>query len=283
MKHGLQSTDDSNTLSQYCPDRSVRRIYENIDNPVWQVVVYNTLHDGWAFANMGGKEFLDFVGTEGRLRAGMQVLELCSGQGATCRYLVQHFGVEVTGIELIEKQVRLCQKAATRLDHSVSKRLHFVCGDITHWKGDRPNDAVYVVESLVLIDEPLHIMGEVCRSLRRGGNFFIGEMMAGPNITQCVREKVVREDAIKTILDPAEYTRAFMNNGFSDMRVIDKTALAEMACKRMLASVKRNREFVVRYEGMSGWKRWQRTMAFYANCFSRNELRYIWMRAKKKY
>ena len=90
------------------------RIYDTAADDIWRRVVYDPVHDGWEFTNMGGRHVLDYVGRLAQASPGRRVVELCSGLGDTCRYLARVFDCEVTGIELNPRQIARAPRECPR-------------------------------------------------------------------------------------------------------------------------------------------------------------------------
>jgi sarcosine/dimethylglycine N-methyltransferase len=54
------------------------QIYNHAADPLWRLAVYEPVHDGWEFTNMGGRQVLDFIGMQAGLDSGKEVLESCT-------------------------------------------------------------------------------------------------------------------------------------------------------------------------------------------------------------
>ena len=99
-----------------------------------------------------------------------QVLELASGKGFNAQYLAGRFpGVELTGIDLTESQVRLARKRSREI------------GNVTFLQGnfedlpfeDSSFDLVFVIESICHATDMRQALSEAYRVLRPKGTFIV--------------------------------------------------------------------------------------------------------------
>src|SRR5262245_19974873 len=141
------------------------RIYDHAANGAWRLVVYEPVHEGWAFTNIGGMKFLDYMGHRAYLAPNSTVLELCSGLGDTCLYIANRFGSSVTGLDVNARQVR----TARRRLRSVAiggRPVRFIRADVQTWKPDSLFDLVYSLDSLVLVPRVLDVFRTAYASLK---------------------------------------------------------------------------------------------------------------------
>src|SRR5215204_6664186 len=86
------------------------KIYDHMAELVWRLVVYEPVHGGWEFVNIGGRNILNFIGQMAKDRGVRQGVEFCCGSGATCRYLAQNYDLQLTGIDINEKQIEFARE-----------------------------------------------------------------------------------------------------------------------------------------------------------------------------
>ena len=251
-----------------------RLIYDDADDAFWRLAVYEPLHQGWELSNLGGLDVLDELGELAGLREGSRVLELGSGLGAACRYLAGRFGCTVVGSELNAQQVA---KARARLEHeeaAVATRVSFELGDLLDYRPEHLFDAVYTIDTLMLI-EGLPAALELARNcLRPGGILFLAEILAGPELREETRRFVWEEDGMVSLLTPGEYRQELQGIGFENLEILDLNALAVRRHDDMLAALDQNRDEIVRQEGLAMFRRCVDLMSRYRRAFRAQELLY---------
>src|SRR5437667_4079033 len=126
-------------------------LYDETSGRVWQLAVYDGLHDGWEFINLGGKQILRSMAARADLGPAKRVLELCCGQAATCRYLADTYGCEVTGVEMNPRQVEKARAHLSSAAPHVANRVEIVLDNVVDWRPRQLYDAVISIDSFVLI------------------------------------------------------------------------------------------------------------------------------------
>ncbi len=248
--------------------------YDDATDPYWCLTVYAAFHDGWRFTNIGGRRVLDLLGREARLAEGVEVLELCSGLGDTCRYLAQHYSCHVTGIELNEHQFR--QAVATRagLDAELAARLRYVHADLLSWRPAAAFDAVYSVDALMFLDDRETALRTAHAALRPAGRLVLGEVIAGPHMSPAVREFIWDEDGILNLPDADAQARLLADCGFTEIRHEDWSAMAETCFATMEATSLEHRQVLIEAKGEARYERWLRNAGLYRAAFRSGALAY---------
>lgn len=196
--------------------------YDNADNPLWRLLVYEPVHSGREFINIGGVRVLDAIASRLTPRSGLGLLEIGSGLGANCIYLCSTYGYDITGIDENPHQV---SKARARLTGSPHLQLNFVEDDVLTWRPDRQYDCVYTLDSLMLIPGVSAVLHKAYDCLKDKGLLALTEMMAGPQLTEEFREYACEEDGIH-LFSLDEYSAMLADAGFSILDVTDLTQLA---------------------------------------------------------
>ncbi|MEM7050100.1 MAG: class I SAM-dependent methyltransferase [Acidobacteriota bacterium] len=251
-----------------------RELYDGAADPVWQLAVYGPVHGGWEFTNMGGRRVLDAIGRAGALAPDDRVLELCSGLGDTCRYLATHYPCQVTGVEMNPQQVAKAEAHRQRLDPQLAGRLSFVEADITVWSPEKTFDLVYALDSLILVDDLGAVLAGARRLLTTGRSFVLVEILAGPRVTDELREKIWREDAMINLLTPAEYDDALRLAGFRQVARRDRTDLAVTCWQTIAEALAEHAEEIVSQQGEGALQGWTETARFYSRAFADGSLIY---------
>lgn len=206
--------------------------YSHAASDVWRRLVYEPVHGGLEFTNMGGRAILDFVARHARLGPGSHALELCSGTGACARYLADRFGCSVTGVEMNDGMAAHARALA-------DERVGVVHADVLEWRPPRSYDAVYAVDSLMLIPDLDGALARARQALDPGGALVLAEMTAGPRTTPALRAYAWDQDGIIHLLAPGEWTARLHEAGFGGVRVHDAADLAVRCWERILAAAER--------------------------------------------
>ncbi len=256
------------------------RIYDEAANALWRTVVYEPVHGGWQFTNMGGRAILDYVGEFAEASAGKRVLELCSGLGDTCCYLAEKFDCHVTGIELNRHQIaHALQKVAA--DPELAAKVEFIEGDVRHWKTEQLFDVAFTLDSLMLVNSVDEILLNVHSALKPGGVVVLTEMTSGPNVTDELLNIIWRIDGMITVPPPLEYHEMLTAAGFSDIEITDVTFLAEDCFHRMAGAVQAQKEKLLETIDASEIGNWEKLTQFYLDCFRNEQFSYSRITARR--
>lgn len=256
------------------------RLYDEAANSLWRAVVYEPVHCGWEFTNMGGRVILDYVGQFAAASAGKRVLELCSGLGDTCRYLAEKFDCQVTGVELNQRQITHALQKIARAPR-LAEKLEFIEADIRHWTPDRPFDVAFTLDSLMLVKSVDEILRKVHSALIPGGVVVLAEMTAGPNVTAELLDLIWRIDGMITVPPPREYQKMLTASGFSEVEITDVTFLAENCFKLMAGAVRAQREKLLETIDATEVENWEKLTGFYLDCFRNQQFSYSRITARR--
>lgn len=250
------------------------RIYNEAAAPVWQLTVYEPVHKGWEFTNIGGQQVLDEIGRLGNLDSRKNVLELCCGLGATCRYMVNRFGCKVTGIDINPFQIDYARARLGGSDNSIKERINFVLCNIVYWQPAMLYDVVFAIDSMTMIDKPRQIMEKASRCLQPKGMLALAEVMAGKNINNEIRRYVWEMDGFINLSSPKEYQKMLSRTGFLDVNIGDMTSLAESCFDTTYHAVRDRKEEIVDLCGPDAYESWVQISEFYRRCFKERSLVY---------
>jgi len=180
---------------------------------------------GVPFFNIGGAPSIDLLAERCRIDDGSHILDVGCGTGGNAKYLAEHFGCKVTGIDISELMIEQAQIRASELE--TEKKLDFHMGDAYSLEfPDGSFDAVLTifVSQFLEIDRAFP---EFMRVLRPGGYLGINEMYRLENVpTQDSEkadyaEKVYREltELPFSIRSPETWEKGFIDSGFSEVSV----------------------------------------------------------------
>jgi len=256
------------------------RIYDEAANPLWQTVVYEPVHGGWGFTNMGGRAILDYVGAFAEASETKRALELCSGLGDTCFYLAEKFDCHVTGVELNKHQIAHAIQKAAR-DPNLAAKVEFLEGDVRHWKPEQLFDVAFTLDSLMLVNSVEEILRNLHSALKPGGVVVLTEMTSGPNVTDELLNIIWRIDGMITVPQPLEYDKMLTAAGFSDVEITDVTFLAEDCFQKMAGAVQTQKEKLLEIIDETEIGNWEKLTQFYLDCFRNEQFSYSRITARR--
>lgn len=248
--------------------------YDDAADPYWRLTVYDAVHGGWWFANIGGREALDWIGARAGLGADAEALELGSGLGDTCRYLAERFGCRATGIEINPQQVDQARERLGRCAPELRTRVRFLEGDVLAWRAPRPYRAVYAIDTLMLLEDRRAVLAAVRGALAPGGCAAFADVLAGPAITPEVRGFIWREDGILDLPTVAGQREQLAAAGFRGIEIADRTGLAVDCFARVEEASGRHREALVGAKGEERYQSWLDNADTYRRLFEERALVY---------
>ena len=221
--------------------RRLDEVFNHADDLAWQLTVYDAVHEGWRFANIGGRHALDTFGRRAALDSRSIALELCCGMGDTCRYLAQRFGCRVSGIDVNQKEIAAARRSLSNHGGHVIAQVSFNRIDLRCWEPDCEYDLVYVIDSLMYLPNRSEIFEKARRSLVPGATLAIAELTAGRELDDDMRHFMWASDGIVDV--PALSTQLDMlrDGGFIAIEAEDMTALAIETCEKICAACVRHR------------------------------------------
>jgi len=255
--------------------------YDDAADPYWRLTVYDAVHGGWWFANIGGRSALDWIAERAGLGPGSEVLELCSGLGDTCRYLASRFGCRLTGVELNPQQVEQARERLAGRGPELAPRIRFVQGDVLAWRPGRRYDAVCALDSLMLLEDRRKVLASALAALRPDGRAAFADVLAGPAITAGIRDFIWREDGILGIPTLAGQERELAEAGFAGIAIQDRTDLAVECFSRIEEATHRHREELIRAKGEERYRSWLDNAIVYRRYFEEGALVYALMAARR--
>lgn len=255
-------------------------IYDGAATALWQWLVYEPVHEGWAFANIGGAAALDAIARVSGLTQESRVLELCCGLGDTCRYLAERTGCTVVGVDINARQIAAArQRLAAR--RPARGRVELVHADVQSLGADAPFDLVYAVDSLVLLPDLPGVLTRARQLLRPGGWFAAAEVIAGPRLSPRFRQYVWDEDGFISLVTPAEYVALLEDAGFAGAAIASHRHDAARCFQMVWREAGRRRDDIVAACGLGAYDDWRRLSAIYSRAFRERWLSYAWLHARR--
>ncbi|MFN4261484.1 MAG: SAM-dependent methyltransferase [Gemmataceae bacterium] len=187
-------------------------------------------NDSFHFAVFQGNEPLEeailaterMLAEDAGLRAGMKVLDVGCGVGGPALNIAEYAGVYVTGLNIVEKQVRIARQRAA--ERGLSAQTEFVLGDAMNMPfDDAAYDAVYVFEAGCHMPDKQRFYQECVRVLKPGGVFFGQDWFTKNNPTPQEEadylEPICRLHGLPQMISLTECTRYLIEAGLEVERV----------------------------------------------------------------
>lgn len=254
-------------------------IYDGAASALWQWLVYEPVHDGWAFANIGGAAALDAIARVAGLTPESRVLELCCGVGDTCRYLAERTGCAVVGVDINARQIAAAQqRLATR--RPARGHVELIHADVRSLDAGARFDLVYALDSLVLLPDLPGVLARARQLLRPGGWFAAAEVIAGSRLTPRFRQHVWDEDGFISLVTAPEYVALLGDAGFAGAAAASHRQEATRCFQMIWREAGRRREDIVAAYGPGAYHEWRRLSAIYVRAFREQWLSYVWLHAR---
>lgn len=209
-------------------ERAVKNqdLFDDASGEAWRLLVYEPVHQGWKFTNIGGRHVLDEIGQRARLGPSSQVLELCCGLGDTCCYLGSRFGCSVDGLEINREQLTAARSNLQEAHPDLVHRVRFFAGDVLTWQPDRAYDVVYVMDSLMYLPGRHEILRKARLALAPGGCLVLAEVLAGSGLEAADRAYMWDTEGVAELPSPEEQEAMLAQGGFEAVSVDLRSDLA---------------------------------------------------------
>jgi SAM-dependent methyltransferase len=211
-------------------------LYDETQGDLWDAIVYEGIHQGRHFINLGGENLLQFATTWSAPNPSC-VLDLGTGQGDGAFHWLRSGASHVTAVDINENQLREARARAADLESS--GRIDFVLADINEWLPARQYDLVTSWDVLMLLPDARSVMRVVRDALAPGGTFVASTFFAGPRLTEPLRRRLWEEDGMATFLTPGDYAAVARDWDLGVIGYEDLTGLAVENSRRMLTVIER--------------------------------------------
>lgn len=243
-------------------------VWDASDDPRWRLTVYEPVHNGKIFANIGGPALLDYLGAYAGLGPQHSVLEPGSGMGDGCEYVASHFGCRVTGIEMSTQQI---ERARERHPDRRLRGFDFVQADMLNWEPSERYDAVYFGDMLAVAQDRRALLERAHRWLRPGGVLTITDIVAGSDLTDDDRAFLWEEDGFDVPFHEASLAM-IRDAGFQELDVTDITHTVVTLQETILRESYRHKTTLVDAVGLDGWLAWVECARHYGWLFAERKL-----------
>lgn len=265
------------------PDELARKNRENYDDvvgPVWQLI-YESVHDGREFINLGGRAILDEIAERSRFGKSTRVLDLCAGQAAPACYLAEICGARVTAVEINPRQAERARANVAKKSSTVQQRVDVVEADATRWRSSSRYDSVVSLDSLMLIAAIDGLLATAAMHLEPGGAFWATTLCAGTRLGDDLRRFAWDLDGMARLVPPDDELRAMSEAGFVDVSAEDRTALAVDVSERIDAALVHHRAVIVESIGSREYDGWIEASRRYLDGLKSGQLVYALLRGRR--
>lgn len=189
---------------------------------------YNAGDPAWRFSS-AMRRMEDRLGEELGLPAGSRVLDAGAGMGDVARHLAGVFGLNISGVDLLDFNVEEANRRARR--SGLEDRLAFRLGDYSQLEfDDMTFDGLYTMETLVHAADSPRTLREFRRVLKPGGRIVLFEYARAPeaSISESASRafRTVNEVAAMPSFQKFEYgvlEQEMAEAGFTEITVTDIT------------------------------------------------------------
>jgi cyclopropane fatty-acyl-phospholipid synthase-like methyltransferase len=267
---------ESEVLARNCT------LYDHADDRIWRLAVYDPVHGGRRFTNIGGRYVLDQIGRYAGCGPDTRAVELCCGMGDTCTYLAEQFGCRVLGFDLNANQIRRALERAATLPADVAARLTFLRKDARAWDDREAHDLVYCIESLMLVNDVPGVIGRAAGALRPRGSLLLAELTAGPACREEFLRRAWEMDGMIDLPSPAGYVDMLSVHGIEGVEVEDLTDRAVACFATIQRSLGTNRERLAESCPAEAIRGWTDAVAFYLEAFRARVFGYTFFSGRRR-
>ena len=172
-----------------------------------------------------------------------RVLDLGSGTGGAAHYLADHFGCQVTCVNISPEQNKVNRARATEL--GVSEQIEIVeCSfdDLPQaWSGRY--DLIWSEEALCHATDKASVIKQAARVLKAGGTMVFSDIMRGELNTDT--HTFSDRNAISDLASPSDYFRMCLENGLCNLHYHDLSHHLPLNFQKMIDQIDRHYQQLV--------------------------------------
>jgi cyclopropane fatty-acyl-phospholipid synthase-like methyltransferase len=182
----------------------------------------------------GGLAANDALAQAAQLKPGESVVDFCAGLAGPARYYAQHYGVDVTGIELTPVRVRGANDL-TRLVGLQDKVRVIEANVMAVPLADASVDAVLSQEALLHVPDKARALAEAHRILKAGGRLAFTDWVTHRPLSDADARLMWQGMAVTNLLALPDYVASIEGCGFALASTQDLTAEWAVVLKERLA------------------------------------------------
>ena len=221
--------------------------------------------------HFGGLAATDALAHLANIGKSDHVLDVCCGLGGPARYLAQHYGCQVTGIDMNQNRIDGARRLTERV--GLEKKVSFHCANaLASALPDDAFDLLIAQEAFGHIPDKPRLVIECVRVLKPGGSIAFTDILARAGMTAPVRERLQQEMAF-TELNTLDGYRDLLNSSGCIVKNIEdlSESWAEILVKR-LAMYRSLKGQTVASFGQAHFEKWDRAYSFFVGLYTSGEL-----------
>jgi ubiquinone/menaquinone biosynthesis C-methylase UbiE len=221
--------------------------------------------------HFGGVEANDILAAKAGIERSHRVLDVCSGMGGPARYLAQHIGCRVTGLDLTRSRydsaIRLTRLA--KLAHLVDFRL----GDALQMPfEDGCFDVVIGQEAWCHVPNKPRLIAECARVVKRGGTIAFSDILRRDALQPGELQRMQEGMPFPTLETLDGYSDLLTQNGCAVIHRDDLSEHWAQILVQRLAMYRSLKQDTERKFGADHFRKWDETYAFFVGLFREGKL-----------
>jgi len=170
-------------------------------------------------------------------KTGGPILECCSGTGRAAIPIAKA-GLDITGLDMNEKMLRVCRSKLLKENQSVRKRVHLIKGDMRDFSLDRKFKLAFIAFSSFLqntsVDDEERTLRCVANHLENNGLLIIG--IFNPDLSR--PHQTLKLDHVHELKNGNTFLRFSSDSPDVEKQLIDSTTIYDLV--RPSGSIKRS-------------------------------------------
>jgi len=178
---------------------------------------------GKYYVSTGGEDTTAKFCAEMNLQPGQKVLDIGCGIGGSAFYMAQHYGVDVFGIDLSTNMIDLAKEYWKEMNPAIKHRTRFLVEDATTMEyPENFYDVVYSRDTILHIEDKLHLFKLFEKTLKPGGQLVISDYCCGDGVhTQAFKDYVKQRGY--NLLTVSDYGKTIKKAGFEEVQAINNS------------------------------------------------------------
>ena len=221
--------------------------------------------------HFGGVEANDILAAKAGIAPHHIVLDVCSGMGGPARYLAQHIGCRVVGLDFTESRHLGAQRLTklVGLDHLVSFRH----GNALAMPFEAASfDVVIGQEAWCHVPDKPQLIAECARVVKPGGTIAFTDILRKPGLSDAELARLTRGMPFPTLESLEGYADLLSENGCEVLVRDDLSQEWARILVHRLAMYRGLKDETVRKFGAEHFRKWDDTYAFFVGLYQEGKL-----------
>jgi len=219
----------------------------------------------------GGYDATDRLASEGDIRRGHTVLDVCCGLGGPARWMAYKIGCKVTGLDLTHSRIDSARRLTERVE--LSHLVDFVLGDALNMPlPDATFDRVYGQEAWVHIPDKAKLLSECRRVITPGGMLAFTDIVSIAPLTSEEAAQMASEMQFPSIVTAQQYLDLLGPGGFALQRHEDLSPAWKDILDGRLEMYRSLRDTTIERFGQSHFEKWDRMYSAFVGLYVAGKL-----------